>query len=377
MKLLINTASTFKGGGVQVANSFINECKKYPEHKYHVVLGQTLGKMIDKASFPENFTFYNIDFRPATRVFSTKSAETFFKKIEGRVNPDAVFTTSGPAYWRPKAPHLAGYNLPHYIYPDSPFFDSLPFRKKLKWKLKGLTIKYFFTRDADAYVVQTDDVRARLKKWIGSDKVYTVSNTCSAYYYNPEKFPDRLPQRQGGEFRFLILSAWYTHKNLGILPAVIDALPDDIKARVKFVVTLPDEVYRENFSEQYRNNVVNAGPVPVEQGPSLYAECDALFLPTLLECFSASYAEAMAMEKPIITSDMGFAHTICADAALYFNPVNANDIASAVVKLVTSPQLQQELIEKGKARLTTFGTAGSRAKNYLKLLEDLVNGRKN
>ena len=30
MKLLINTASTFKGGGVQVAKSFIEECKDMP-----------------------------------------------------------------------------------------------------------------------------------------------------------------------------------------------------------------------------------------------------------------------------------------------------------------------------------------------------------
>ena len=29
MRLLINTASTFKGGGVQVAKSFIEECKEH------------------------------------------------------------------------------------------------------------------------------------------------------------------------------------------------------------------------------------------------------------------------------------------------------------------------------------------------------------
>ena len=57
MKLLINTASTFKGGGVQVAKSFIEECKDIREHEYYVVLGENISKSINKDSFPKNFTF--------------------------------------------------------------------------------------------------------------------------------------------------------------------------------------------------------------------------------------------------------------------------------------------------------------------------------
>ena len=55
MRLLINTASTFKGGGVQVAKSFIEECKGMHEHEYFVVLAENISKSINKDSFPENF----------------------------------------------------------------------------------------------------------------------------------------------------------------------------------------------------------------------------------------------------------------------------------------------------------------------------------
>src|SRR5687767_8897322 len=106
MRLLINTATTFKGGGVQVAKSFIEECRYFREHEYHVVLGESLRKITNKNSFPSNFYFYEILYRPATRVFSVNRPETFFKSLEMRIKPDCVFTTSGPAYWRPKAPHL-------------------------------------------------------------------------------------------------------------------------------------------------------------------------------------------------------------------------------------------------------------------------------
>ena len=64
--------------------------------------------------------------------------------IEKKVKPDIVFTTSGPAYWRPKAPHVVGYNLGHYVYPDSPFWSTLPLSRQIKWKFKKLVIQYFF-----------------------------------------------------------------------------------------------------------------------------------------------------------------------------------------------------------------------------------------
>ena len=57
MKLLINTATTNKGGGVQVAKSFIEECKELSEHEYFVVLGKNISKSINK-----QYTFYDSNF---------------------------------------------------------------------------------------------------------------------------------------------------------------------------------------------------------------------------------------------------------------------------------------------------------------------------
>jgi UDP-N-acetylglucosamine:LPS N-acetylglucosamine transferase len=115
MKLLINSATTYKGGGVQVARSFIEECKKFQDNEYHVILSRNLSVLINRECYPANFHFYDIGYRPATRVFSFKPRDRYFKKLEKKIRPDVVFTTSGPAYWRPDAPHLVGYNLPHYI----------------------------------------------------------------------------------------------------------------------------------------------------------------------------------------------------------------------------------------------------------------------
>lgn len=372
MKLIINTASTFKGGGVQVANSFLKECIRYPENEYHVVLGDMMDKLVERELFPGNFRFYSIGYRPATRVFHVKSRDAFFKNLEREVEPDVVFTTSGPAYWRPEAPHLAGYNLPHYIYRYSPFFKKISLMQRVKWDLKGQVLKYFFKHDCDAWVVQTDDVNKRLRKWFNTEKIYTVSNTCSSDYQNPKQVENKLPEKRAHEFRLLTLSSWYAHKNLEIIPLIVNLLPAELRDRISFIVTLPDETFQANFPEQVRENVINTGPVKPDEGPSLYQECDALFLPSLLECFSASYPEAMAMDKPILTTDMGFARSICKDAALYFKPADPNNAVQKIQTLIDDEKLRNSLILAGKKQLQTFDTPKERAEKYLSICEGLI-----
>jgi glycosyltransferase involved in cell wall biosynthesis len=373
MRLLINTASTFKGGGVQVAKSFIEECKKFKEHEYAIILGENIAKTINKTEYPKNFCFQNAPFRPAIKVFSWSSHNYFLKELENKWKPDVVFTTSGPSYWRPKVGHVMGYNLPHYIYSDSPYFKNIPCSSNLRWKFRKIVAKYFFKRDADALVVQTDDVKERVKELLSKKSVFTVSNTISEHYLSPKKVPKKLPIKAKNQFRLLTLSAWYPHKNLSIIPKVLDVLIKKGYKNVVFVVTLPkiDEA-KLNLVDKYEGQLINIGQVKVEEGASLYEECDAMFLPTLLECFSASYAEAMQLRKPIITSDMGFAHTVCKKAAVYINPLDAKDIASKIITLYESKELQQDLLNKGIQRLEMFGSSQDRAKRYIEICEGLV-----
>lgn len=376
MKILINTASTLKGGGIQVATSFIEDCRQHPQHEYHVVLGHMLAKSVKKENFPANFFFYEIGFRPATRVFSFKSHDGFFKKIENDIQPDVVFTTTGPAYWRPRAPHVIGYNLPHHVYPESPYLKRIPIIRKIRWKIKRIIVWYFFKRDADCIVVQTDDVNQRLRQFLKKDNVLTVSNTYNIAFDNPVAMAPKLPAKKIGAYRLLTLSAWYPHKNLDIIPKVIDHLDDAVKQRVQFVLTLPNDIFNKEIPAAYHPFIFNTGPVKLSDAPALYNECDAMFLPTLLECFSASYAEAMVMKKPIITSNMGFAHTICNEAAIYFDPVNPSDIACKLSNLINDSNLQKTLVDKGTERLSYFGSSAQRTVEYLAACKATMDARK-
>ena len=64
MKIIINTTTLSASGATQVATSFLEESKIITEHEYFVFLSSTVEKQIDKATFPENFTFYSFPSSP-------------------------------------------------------------------------------------------------------------------------------------------------------------------------------------------------------------------------------------------------------------------------------------------------------------------------
>ena len=167
----------------------------------------------------------------------------------------------------------------------------------------------------------------------------------------------------------LTVSEDYPHKNLGIIPRAAEYLrrrhPD---FRFRFVVTLEPEAL--GFANaNVPDWLLPIGKVSIGECPSLYEQCDFMFLPTLLECFSASYAEAMKMRRPILTSDLSFARGLCGDAAEYFAPLSPEDVGETIYRLANAPERRRALAESGACRGRAFPDAATRTASYMRILE--------
>ena len=372
MRVIINAASIFKGGAEQVVNSFINECRNIEGNEYHIFLCDNILSGLGADGFPNNFYFYKLDKRPATSLYHIYKSLRYFDQLENKICPDLVISTGGHGYWRPKAPLLTGFNIPHYVYPESPYFIIIPKWKLLYWKIRKHFDLFFYKR-SDAIVAQTDDVKERVKKLLPKVRVYTVSNTINSVFLNPPELKNKLPEKKRSEeIRLLTVSANYPHKNLEIIKSVLDALFMMDKKHIRFVLTLPEDVFNQFIVEKYRPFIYNVGPVDIKEVPSLYNECDMMFLPTLLECFSASYVEAMAMKKPIITSDLGFARQICGEAAVYFDPLDGKDIAGKIIQVAENQTLQKKLTDTGMDYLQNINSPHERAISFLKIGKRMI-----
>src|ERR1035437_649121 len=336
MKLIINLSNLHGGGGVQVGYSFIQECVNFREHEYHVFLCHVLKRQIDATKFPDNFYFYDFPISPSPFLSGWKIIKRL-KKLEKKIQPECVFSIFGPTYWTPKAPHLMGYAIPHFLYPESQFFNEINFKERQKLSLMKIIKRFYFLQNANYYHVETEDAKLRLAKFLNcsSDIIYTVSNTYNSSFDKVSNtLIEMLPLKEDGEFRFVCISAYYSHKNLEILNKVVLLLVKKRRLKVRFILTIDNNIFESKFSEIAKQQIINIGPIPIEECPQLYNECDAMFLPTLLECFSANYPEAMKMQKPILTSNLSFAIDVCADAAIYFDPLDEVDIVKSIIRLI-------------------------------------------
>lgn len=372
MKLLINGSNLSGGGGVQVALSFILESRKFPGNEYYILASNKLYEELKNEKFPSNYIFYTLSVlhsNPIKKIVSIYK----IKKIEKQIQPDSVFTIFGPAYWTPKSPHLVGFALGHLIYPESPYFKSITLKERIYWEAISLIKKIFLKKNSSFYHVETQDAKKRLAKYLNHnpEKIFVVSNTYNPYFDNFEvSKPFILPPKDKNEYRLLLLSTYYSHKNFEIINKVTEIFSAKNIKNIKFITTIDQNLFTSLFGEK-NQYVINTGHIPSNLCPQLYFECDALFLPSLIECFSANYPEAMKMKRPILTSDLSFAHDICGDAAIYFDPLNANDIVEKIILLINNLNFSKDLVEKGMERLNKFDNSSIRTKKYLEICKSI------
>ncbi len=370
MKILINTTNLKTGGALQVALSFINECIHFQENEYHVFLSPSMNKEIIKDLFPKNFKFYN--FQNPSRFIIFDKVIKQLNSAEKSIKPDVVFSVFGPTYWKPKSKHVMGFANGLYLYKDLPYIQNMKGFEKLKFTLIKFYHKVLLKNNADLYVVQTQDMKDRFARFIdkSKEKISVVSSKYHSVFEQEFNDLNLLPKKEEGEFWFVTVSAYYPHKKLDIINDLVKIIKEK-KLKIKFILTLSEEIFQSKFKDS-KEYIINIGSVKLDECPYIYAKADALFLPTLVESFTASYPEAMIMKKPILTSNYSFATSVCKDAALYFDPYDTKDIMRQIVRIYSDNKLYNNIVSKASIIVEELPSSKERAKEYLKLCKKVI-----
>jgi glycosyltransferase involved in cell wall biosynthesis len=94
-----------------------------------------------------------------------------------------------------------------------------------------------------------------------------------------------------------------------------------------------------------------------------------------METFSFTYDEAMHFDLPILTSDRDFARERCQDAAVYFNPLDADSVAQAMGRVMEDADLRRRLAENGKRLLARAPSWDDVARRFVQVLERVAKGQ--
>lgn len=372
--MLINASNLHAGGAVQVATSLIAELTLLSKLPTNLVIWasdavdanlQRIG--VNLAALPSYEVVNSYGLGMLTSPLCKK-----LKKFE------VVFTVFGPLYsFRNSFVNVTGFAQPWIIYPDNEVDAKLRFWQRWLTRLKFKVQSYFF-KQSDCLVVELEHVRlGLLNRCIGSESsIHVVRNSLSSVFTTSSAWlPVELPSVTA-DIKIGFVGRNYSHKNTMIFPEVIRLLHKLHGANARIYVTFTDDEWAE-CSDEFRAAVINVGPLYVAQCPSFYKQMDAVIFPSLLECFSATPLEAMAMEKPLFASDRPFNRNVCHEHAHYFDPLSPASAAKAIAQVFMNGGPKADALQAARAHAINFSSPKRRAEQYLDLLKQAANKARN
>jgi glycosyltransferase involved in cell wall biosynthesis len=86
----------------------------------------------------------------------------------------------------------------------------------------------------------------------------------------------------------------------------------------------------------------------------IYQLCSLVVFPSLYEGFGIPILEAMAARRPIVLSDVPVFREITEDTGVYFPPLDAERIATALDQVISSSEERARLVRYGDERVKAF-----------------------
>lgn len=365
MNFLINASNLHVGGGVQVATSVITELCSLHDAAYH--LHVLASSEVDRNL---RLTYARLDRLSSYRVHDSRgitalwnSSSTLFQGY------DAVLTIFGPLYsWKKPARNVMGFAQPWIIYPDNEAARKLRWLERIRQRMAYWLKSRFFAL-ADMLIVELDHVRDGLiREGIASEQnIRVVHNTLSSLYLSPLMWSQVDIPASSADIRLGFLGRNYPHKNTDIFPSVHEHLRKQHGIEACFYVTFTPEEWAA-CSPSFRACCVNVGALDVSQCPSFYQAMDGVIFPSLLECFSATPLEAMAMERPLFASDRPFIRDVCGAHAHYFDPMDAASAANCIAAYFKSEDPRASALVAAREHALSFSNPTNRAREYLACL---------
>jgi glycosyltransferase involved in cell wall biosynthesis len=362
-------ANLHLGGAVQVATSVIDEIARCEAdaRAISLLVSSQVDANLRAIGVPlERFRAYEVE--------DHHGAKALFKDLSHAIgDADAMLVIFGPLYQlRQTIPVIVGFAQPWIIYPDNEIWRELSFLEKCRIRAKYALQSLFFKR-ADLLAVELEHVKRGLARVGIAEEadVRVIRNCLSAIYRQPERWQAAPVVPASASFKIGFVGRNYAHKNTRIFPQVLQILQREHGLDVSMFVTFSDEEW-DACTPEFRKTINNVGPLTVAQCPSFYQQVDAVLFPSLLECFSATPLESMAMKRPLFASDRPFNRDVCGEFAFYFDPLDPKSAADVIAGYLRDSSSFAHTVEGAFRHVMELPGPAVRAKSYLDCLRSTV-----
>ena len=162
--------------------------------------------------------------------------------------------------------------------------------------------------------------------------------------------PEEIPELDGKDFIMYVGSS-HPHKNLDRLVDAFILLRQDNPQLRLVLAGKRNYLFKrleKRVAQKGAGNVIFTGFVSEGQLRWLYEHTAAYVFPSLSEGFGLPGLEAMMHGAPVVSSSATCLPEVYQDGALYFDPLDANDMAEKINAVVNDEKLAHSLVQKGK-----------------------------
>ena len=284
-----------------------------------------------------------------------------------RHKPDIFHSTYYTMPYDPKLPSVVTvHDMIHERFPALLGASAFPLEKRR------------IIEAADAVIAVSETTKRDLLKYIpiGEEKITVTHHAPNPLFTHPakdEEIERFLAAHKLKRPYWLCVGDRNGYKNFGTvvraLPGVLPEVDGQILAIGGDSRLLPWEM---DFVVRHRmeKRIKILQDIDDDQLRLAYNAASGLVLPSLAEGFGIPIVEAMAAGTPVMCSDIPIFREVAGQAAVFFDPHNANEVAQRMLE-VLDPDVRDRCIQKGREWVKRYSWAKAAAKTAA-VYKDLV-----
>jgi glycosyltransferase involved in cell wall biosynthesis len=365
MRIVINAASAKMGGAVTYLTNLL-QFLPTPEsgHEFEVFLPHEI--FLQQANLTKNISLHPTDIGRASWWKRVWWEQVTLRQWLKRAKAQALFSTAN--FGMIGCPVRQLLLVRDALYFSWRYEKELLFKHPLRWKMRFKLRRWLIAASVKSADIVMTPTRAMLDDLRRCVEVEPRKALVNPYGKSPVErihlhgSRRSIELRERPQVRLVFVSLYSEHKNLTTLLRAIPLLNKD--GRLEFSVTTTANPAWEGGAWTVTHEADLAlsrepavapwvhfvGPLGKQQLEDLYRQGDIFVFPSLCESFGHPLVEAMARGLPIVAAHTQVNREICADAAIYFAPLSAENLAHQVARVAADAALRANLVAAGARR---------------------------
>ncbi|KXH74437.1 MAG: hypothetical protein AM326_00110 [Candidatus Thorarchaeota archaeon SMTZ-45] len=293
---------------------------------------------------------------------------SFSKAVKNQINklrPDLVHIHE---------PHLTFFPISYPLISTSHgiYIDEIKFSAHLTkiGCLVRIPLEFIGLHRSDWVTTVSEYMKKELTRHYSIKNISVIPNGVDLEILNPSKIDGSSIVEKYGPNLVLYVGRFSKGKGITTLLKSAKLLPD-----VTFLLVGAGLRWKGYVNSVRKlNNVKCIGFMPFNRLVEYYAASDVFVHPSLHEAFGLTVLEAMAMEKPIIASNIGGIPEVLGTTGLLFTPSDYIDLSKKIKKLLNDREFANALSKRARKRALNFDWSIT-AEKTLQLYENILEGK--